>query len=112
MKILLKRSALDRAISICGESTGEDRHITKATLKRLHGVNFTAATTEVRVVVECLPKIIEGLVPRFRTSINKNTNFRLEPIPRLIQHIRERYLKKPMKIRTCSIRPMALNSQR
>jgi hypothetical protein len=104
MEILLKRSALDRAIPICGESTGEDRHITKATLKWLvqnirhlvfevlccdkwveqfpalidHGVNFTAATAEVRVIIECLPKIIDGLVSRFRTSINKDTNFRLE----------------------------------
>src|ERR1700679_604219 len=100
MEILLKRSALDRAIPICGESTGEDGHITKATLKRLvqnirhlvfevlcgdkwveqfpalidHGVNFTAATAEVRVIVECLPKIIDGLVSRFRTSIKKDTN--------------------------------------
>ena len=35
MEILLERSALDRAISICRESTGQDRHITKAALKRL-----------------------------------------------------------------------------
>ena len=104
MEISLKRPALDRAIPICGESTGEDSHITKATLKRLlqntrhlvfevlcrdkwvekspalidHGVNFTAATAEVRVIIESLPKVIDGLVSRFRTSINKDTCFRLE----------------------------------
>jgi hypothetical protein len=41
-------------------------------------VDFTAATAEVRVIVHCLPKIIDGLVSRFRTSINKDANFRLE----------------------------------
>lgn len=41
-------------------------------------MNFTAATTEVLVIVECLPKIVDGLVSRFCTSINKDTNFRLE----------------------------------
>ena|SRR5712671_739903 len=103
MEILFKGSALDRAIPVCGESTRQDRHISKATLERLvqdirhlvfevlcgdkrveqlpalidHGVNFTAATAKVGVIVECLPKIVNGLVTRLRTSVDEDTNFGL-----------------------------------
>jgi len=85
MEVLLKRSALNRAAPIRGEGTRQDRHVAKATLKWLvqnirhlvfevlcrneriqqlatfvgHGVNFTATTAEICVIVECFPQIVD-----------------------------------------------------
>jgi hypothetical protein len=38
-----------------------------------HSMDFTTTATEMGIVVKCLPKIIDGLVTRFGTSIDENT---------------------------------------
>ena len=43
-----------------------------------HGVDFTTASTEVRIVVEGLPQVVDGLAAGLRTGVDENTNFRLQ----------------------------------
>jgi len=40
-------------------------------------VNFTTTPSEIGVVVECLPEVVDGFTSRFGTSINKYTDLRL-----------------------------------
>ena len=42
-----------------------------------HGVDFTTATAEMRIVVERLPKVVNRFVPRLGASINQDTTFGL-----------------------------------
>ena len=42
-----------------------------------HGVDFTTATTEVSVVVERLPEIVDRLATGFSAGIDEDTNLRL-----------------------------------
>ena len=39
-----------------------------------HRVNFTATTAEVGIIVESFPQVVDGLVARFGSSIEQNTN--------------------------------------
>jgi len=40
-------------------------------------MDFTAASSKVRIIVKGLPEVIDRFVPRFGSSINENTDFRL-----------------------------------
>ena len=68
-------------------------------------MDFTAASSKVRIIVEGLPEIIYRLVPRFGSSINENTDFRL---------LRYHHVKVKISnaLLTFKILPIALKSQR
>lgn len=42
-----------------------------------HCMNFATTTSQMSVIVEGLPQVIDRLVPRFCSSVNENTNFGL-----------------------------------
>lgn len=42
-----------------------------------HGVNLTTSATEVGIVVEGLPQVVDRLMPRLCSGIDENTDFRL-----------------------------------
>jgi hypothetical protein len=57
---------------------GSDQRVKELPATLNHGVNFTTAPTEMSIVVECLPKIIDGFVSRFCSGVNKYANLRLK----------------------------------
>ena len=50
-----------------------------------HSMNFTTSASQMGVIVEGFPKVIDGLVPGFSTSIDKDTNLRVEHLPNSIE---------------------------
>ena len=40
-------------------------------------MDLSAAPSEVGIVVECLPQVVDGFTPRFSTSIKKHADIRL-----------------------------------
>lgn len=40
-----------------------------------HGVNLSTGPSQIRIVVESFPKVVDRLVTWLRTSINEDTNF-------------------------------------
>ena len=105
VEILFEGTTHDSTESVCGESSGQHTDITKRTLQRLvknvtdlvlkvlrgdqgvdqvlppltqHGVNLTAASTKVLVVVEGLPQGEKGLVTGFSTGVEQDTDFGVE----------------------------------
>ena len=40
-------------------------------------MDFTTASSEVGIVVECLPQVVDGFASRFGTSVDKHTDIRL-----------------------------------
>ncbi len=102
MEVLLQRSAHDGAVAVGGESTGQHRHVSKGRFQRLvenvtdlvlevlgsdqrieevlpaltqHGVDFTASTTKVLVVVESLPTEQAVTWAGLGTGIEQNADF-------------------------------------
>ena len=105
MEILIQRSSYDGAKSVRRKSTRQDTDIAKGTLKWLiqnvtdlileilgcdervnevfpalaqHGVNFTASSAKILVIVESLPQCKERLRSGFGSGIEKDTDLRIE----------------------------------
>ena len=73
-----------------------------------HSVNFTTASSQMRVVVEGLPEVVDRLASGLGTGINKNTDFGLDKTYQLLPPCAKSYAEIP----TSSILPIALNNQR
>lgn len=65
----------------------------------------TTAASKMSIVVECLPKVVDGFVAGFSTSVDKNAYFGLFRQGMLVISLRDELL-------TSNIFPMALNNQR
>lgn len=50
-----------------------------------HGVDFTTTSSEVGIVVESLPEVVDRLVSGLSTSINEDTNFGLINLSQIIK---------------------------
>jgi hypothetical protein len=83
---------------------GSDQRVEELPATLNHGVNFTTAPTEMSIVVECFPKIIDRFVSRFSTGVNEYANLRLKRF-----QLNDRVLAVRL---TSKILPMALNNHR
>lgn len=54
-----------------------DERVQKLPTTLNHGVNFSTASSEVGVVVEGFPQVVDRLATGLRTSINEDTNLGL-----------------------------------
>lgn len=50
-----------------------------------HGVNFTTTSTQILIVVESLPEVVNRLAPGFSTSINQDTDFGLKHLANSVE---------------------------
>jgi hypothetical protein len=129
VEVLLEGAALDSTVAVGAEGTGEDRDVAEGALEGLvedvghlvlevlssnegvqealatHGVDLAGATTEVVVVVERLPEVVDGLVAGLGASIDEDANFGLDA--NLATAAR-----KNTNTLTLNWRPMALKSHR
>ena len=104
VEVLLKRPALDCTIPVGTESTGKHADVTERRLERLvqnvghlvlkilrrnkrvdelatvldHGMDLTAGATEIGVIVESLPEVVQRLVAWLGTGVNEHAEFRLQ----------------------------------
>ena len=112
MKVLLKRSPHDGAEPVGRECSWQHTDISKRTFQRFvedvadlvleilgcnqrvdqvppslaqHGMDFTASSTQVFVVIEGLPKRKEGPWPRLSPRIKEDANFRIEDAPKSVE---------------------------
>ena len=112
MEILIQRSSYDGAESVRRKGTRQDTDIAKGTLEWLiqnvtdlilevlgcdewvnevfpalaqHGVNFTASSAKILVIVESLPQCEERLCSRLGTGIEKDTDLRIEDSSKSIE---------------------------
>ena len=106
VEVLLEGAALDGTEAVGGEGTREDGDVAEAALEGLvedvghlvlevlggnegveellaaDGVDLTAAATEVLVVVESLPEVVDGLVAGLGASIDQDADLGLKYEPR------------------------------
>ena len=54
------------------EVLGSHQRIEKLAATLYHGVNLTTASTEMRIIVERLPKVVDGLATGFGTGIDQD----------------------------------------
>lgn len=75
--------------------------------KVIKAKSHTTAASEMSVVVECFPKVVDRFMSRLSTSVDQNTYFGL--IEQMVV-ITDGWHKS--KLLTSNILPIALNSQR
>lgn len=112
VEVLLQGPTHDGAESVGGERTGQHTDVSERTFQRLvenvtdlvleilrgdegidqllpplaqHGVNFTARSTEVLVVVEGLPERQQRLGSGFRSGVQQNTDLRVEDAAKRVE---------------------------
>ena len=89
------------------EILGSDKRVEQLLSSLDHCMNFTTASSEVGVVVERLPQVVNGFASRFGTSVDKYTDIRLSGEI----HLRRVWFLNE-KMHTSSILPTALKSHR